>query len=307
MSPLCLGSWLTFEFMERDVALAVLRRAAEGGINFFDDARYDDHTGRAPVRSGWSEVVFGELFAESGLSRDEIVMADKLWFEFPDETVEDELDGSLERLDMDWMDLVYCAVPDATLPLEELIPALDLLIGKGKLRAWGVLNWSPGLIEEASRFAATEGLAGPVAAQLPHNLIDRGFVEGPEATRVLAGTGVAVVASHCLAGGLLTGKYNRPGNGGRLGAERIARLADRGVLDRIDRWSALAAGHGATPAQLALAFSLSRPAVAAACFGATTVAQLEEDLLAASLVGDLAAAIAELEADTGVPEDPELD
>ncbi len=304
VSTLCLGSWLTFEFMERADAIAVLRRAFDGGINFFDDARYDDHTGRAPMPTGWSEVLFGELFRASGLRRDEIVMADKLWFEFPDESVESELDGSLERLGMDWLDVVYCAVPPDTLPLDELIGSLDTLIGKGKLRAWGALNWAPGLIAEAHHVAEASGLAPPVTAQLPHNLIDRGFVEGPQAKRVLAETGVAVVASHCLAGGLLTGKYSRTGVRGRLNAERIERLRERGVLDRVDRWAALAAGHGATAAQLALAFSLSRPAVAAACFGAKNVKQLDEDLAAADLVETLRPTFAELERDTGEPADP---
>ena len=305
VSALCLGSWLTFELMDRDEALAVLRAAADAGVTFFDDARYDDHTGRAPMKTGWSEVLFGELFRAAGLRRDEIVMADKLWLEFyPGESVAAELDGSLGRLGMDWIDVVYCAPAPDGLEIDDLVPALDELVRAGKIRAWGVLNWPPARIEEAHRFAVAEGFAPPAAAQLPHNLLDRGFVEGPSARRVLAQTGVAAVASHCLAGGLLTGKYSDPSSSGRHDAERVERLRRRGVLDRIDGWAATAAAHGATAAQLALAFSLSRPGVASACFGAKSTAQLAEDLGAVELLPQLGEAIAVLEADTGEPEDP---
>ncbi|MGH9039102.1 MAG: aldo/keto reductase [Acidimicrobiia bacterium] len=306
VSALCLGSWLTFEVMDRDEGLAVMRAALDTGITFFDDACYDDHTGQAPMRTGWSEVLFGELFRKTGHPRDEIVMANKLWFEFlPDESVEAELNGSLERLGTDWIDVVYCAAPPEELPVPELVAALDSLVAKGKLRAWGGLNWSPELLVEAHRFATAEGLTPPTAVQLPHNVIDRGYVEGPSARKAFKKTGVAVVASHCLAGGLLTGKYNHPGATGRHGPQRIEKLRERGVLDRIDRWAALAGEHGASVAQLCLAFSLSRPAVASVCFGAKSTAQLAEDLGTLSVAGGLRQALVRLDDDTGPPTDPD--
>ena len=118
VSVLCLGSWLTFELMTRDDGVAVLAAAAEAGITFFDDARYDDHTGRAPMKTGWSEVLFGELFRAAGLRRDEFVLANKLWLEFhPAERVAAELDGSLRCLGMDWIDILYCAPPPDGLPV----------------------------------------------------------------------------------------------------------------------------------------------------------------------------------------------
>lgn len=304
VSALCLGSWLTFELIDRDEGLALMRAALDAGVTFFDDARYDDHTGRAPMRTGWSEVLFGELFRKTGHPRDEIVMADKLWFEFfPEEGIEAELIGSLERLGTDWIDVVYCATPPEELPVPELVAGLDALVAQGKLRAWGGLNWSPELLVEAHRFATTEGLTPPTVVQLPHNVIDRGFVEGPAARQALHATAVAVVASHCLAGGLLTGKYSQPGATGRHGPARIEQLRQRGIVDQVDGWARLAAEHGATAAQLCLAFSLSRPAVASACFGAKTTAQLAEDLGTLAVAGGLGPAIARLEAETGDPAD----
>jgi L-glyceraldehyde 3-phosphate reductase len=301
---MCLGSWLTFERLERPVAASVMAAAIEAGVDFLDDARYDDHTGQAPLKTGWSEVLFGDLFRTGGWSRDRFTMADKLWFEFwPEESIPEELDGSLGRLGMDYLDLVYCAPPPDSLSLPQLVGELSELIEQGKLRAWGILNWPPAQLGEAHRLATSSGLVPPCAAQLPHNLIDRGFVEGPSAAAVLADTGVAVVASHCLAGGLLSGKYSQPGTRGRLGAERVEGLRQRGGLDRVDAWARLAEKHGATPAQLALAFSLSRPAVASVCFGATSPSQVEENLAALDLLPHLAPAIATLEAES-TPEDP---
>jgi aryl-alcohol dehydrogenase-like predicted oxidoreductase len=278
-----------------------MQAALEAGVTFFDDARYDDHTGRAPMRTGWSEVLFGELFRRTGHPRAEIVMADKLWFEFfPDEGIEAELNGSLGRLGTDWIDVVYCATPPEELPVPELVAGLDALVAKGKLRAWGGLNWSPELLVEVHRFATAEGLTPPTAVQLPHNVIDRGFVEGRAAQQALAATGIAVVASHCLAGGLLTGKYNRPGATGRHGPLRIEKLRERGVLDKVEAWARLAAEADATVAQLCLAFSLSRPAVASACFGAKSTAQLAEDLGTLAAAGRLGSAIARMEEETPV-------
>jgi aryl-alcohol dehydrogenase-like predicted oxidoreductase len=309
VSVLCLGSWLTFEYLPREAAQEVLAAAVDAGINFLDDARYDDHTGRAPMKTGWSEVLFGELFRAGGWKRDGFVFANKLWFEFwPTETVAAELEGSLRRLGTDWIDLVYCAPPPASLPLDELLPALEELIVAGKLRSWGVLNWPPALLERAARLAADHGLSRPSAAQLPHNLLDRGFVEGPSAARVLAASGTSVVASHCLAGGLLTGKYNDAGaqRVGRLAPERIESLRQRGVLDRVAHFAALAAAHGATPAQVALAFSLTRPGVAAACFGARSPAQLREDVATLDALPRLRPALEELAAGPP-PDDPPED
>jgi L-glyceraldehyde 3-phosphate reductase len=286
VTALCLGSFMTFEYMDRGDAAAVLHAAVDGGVRFLDDARYDDRRGRAPIPSGYSEVILGELFREGGFPRDEFVLAEKLWFEFfPEESIEAELDGSLGRLGMDRIDLLYCAEPPGSLALGDLVGELDRLAGKGKIRAWGTLNWPPALLEEAHRLAAAEHLLPPSAAQLPHNLLDRGFVEGPSAVAALRATGVSVVASHCLVGGLLTGKYSRPGASGRHPPAVIERLRARGVLDRIDGWAALAAGHGATLAQLALAFSLSRPGVASACFGARSPSQLQEDLATLDRLG----------------------
>ena len=82
VSRMALGSWRTYERMSRDQGLAVMRAAQAAGVTFLDDARYNDETGEAPIPSGYSEVVFGELFRGSGWRRDEVVVSNKLWWEF---------------------------------------------------------------------------------------------------------------------------------------------------------------------------------------------------------------------------------
>src|SRR4029077_7268985 len=92
VSELSLGSWRTYERIPREAGVAVMRRAREVGINFLDDARYNDETGTAPLKSGYSEVVFGELFRASGWKRQEVVVANKLWWEFwPEQSAAAEL------------------------------------------------------------------------------------------------------------------------------------------------------------------------------------------------------------------------
>ena len=114
VSRLALGSWRTYERISRDQGVRVMRAAREAGINFLDDARYNDETGHAPLPTGYSEVVFGELFRAAGWRRDEVVVSNKLWWEFwPDQSPAQELAGSLARMGLDHVDLIYSgALPD---------------------------------------------------------------------------------------------------------------------------------------------------------------------------------------------------
>jgi aryl-alcohol dehydrogenase-like predicted oxidoreductase len=114
VSRIALGSWRTFERMPREDGVAVMHAAREAGIDFLDDARYDDETGTAPIPTGYSEVVFGELFRASGWRRDEVVVANKLWWEFwPEQDAAGELDASLQRMGLDHLDLAYSEKPPA--------------------------------------------------------------------------------------------------------------------------------------------------------------------------------------------------
>src|SRR5207302_5948701 len=140
VSRLALGSWRTYERISRDQGVRVMRAARAAGINFLDDARYNDETGHAPLQTGYSEVVFGELFRAAGWRRDEVVVSNKLWWEFwPRQDAAQELDASLTRMGLDRIDLIYAERPPDTLHLDELAEQVTGLIAAGKARAWGVL------------------------------------------------------------------------------------------------------------------------------------------------------------------------
>jgi aryl-alcohol dehydrogenase-like predicted oxidoreductase len=288
VSAFSLGSWLTYEFMEEQEALAVISAGVEAGINFLDDARYDDRTGQAPMKSGYSEVLFGRLLRQGGWNRANLIIANKLWLEFyPQQSLQEELEGSLARLQLDYLDLVYCAPPPASLPLPEMVRQLDALVKTGKLRYWGVLNWPVEQIAQAHRIATHEGLSAPCAAQLAYSLLAKSPVEDEATRNVCASAGIGVVASYTLHGGLLSGKYNQADLAAlksRFSPPEIEKLQQRGLLEKVDRVVQLAQVLGCTPTQLALAYCLKNPQVASVLFGATKVSQVENNLRALEII-----------------------
>jgi len=251
-----------------------MRAAREAGINFLDDARYNDETGHAPLPTGYSEVVFGELFRAAGWRRDEAVVSNKLWWEFwPDQTPAQELAGSLGRMGLDHIDLIYSEVPPDGVPLEDAVGMITGLIADGTARAWGTLNWTPEQMEEAFLIAGRSGVPGPTATQPPYSLVRREFVEDPAMRRLAADRGVAVVASYTLAGGVLTGKYDADPGSGRAAGELDQPRYARGVAAGREL-AALAGETGTDPACLAMAFALLEPSVTTVLFGATRPEQV---------------------------------
>ena len=279
VSVFSLGSWLTYEFMEEKESLAVMSRAIEAGINFLDDARYNDRTGHAPMKSGYSEVVFGRLLRQGGWQRDKLILANKLWYElYPDESPEEEVNGSLGRIQTDYFDLIYCAAPSSAVTTAELVRQMHELIQAGKVRSWGVINWPVEEIGRAWETAVSENLTPPCAAQLPYSLLRPGWVEAPEAREIFSRANVGVVASYSLHGGLLSGKYNRGEENGRFSEEQLTSMQQAGLLQKVEEVIQIAQEIGCTPAQLALAYCLYNDQVASLLFGATKVSHIDENL-----------------------------
>jgi aryl-alcohol dehydrogenase-like predicted oxidoreductase len=284
---MALGSWRTYERMSREDGLAVMRAARERGIDFLDDARYNDETGEAPMPTGHSEVVFGELFRAARWYRDQVTVANKLWWEFwPDQTAADELDASLGRMGLDHVDLIYSERPPDGLEMRDLVEAVGGLIADGKARVWGVLNWSAAEIAAGTRAARELGVPPPCAAELAYGLMARTPVEDPAVLDALRGAGASVVASYALVGGILTGKYADAGAGGRMAAARDD-PSWRPAFRAGEELRSLAGRLGATPAPLALTFALANPAVCSVLFGATSPRQIEENLAAVDLLNAL--------------------
>jgi aryl-alcohol dehydrogenase-like predicted oxidoreductase len=276
VSLFSLGSWRTFERIPRQQGLAVMRAAREAGITFLDDARYNDETGHAPIATGYSEVVFGELFREAGWVRDDVVVANKLWWEFwPEQDAVAELDGSLARMGLDHIDLIYTMPPPDGLAITELVAQVATVVSSGRARAWGIGNWPPDLLADAVRAARALGAPLPVAAQLPYSLVRPDWVEDPAMEAVLADADIALVASYVLAGGTLTGKYLLGGQGRAIADETPAVAAGKrraaAVVELAREWDV-------SPASLAFSFALSHPRLASVLFGATSPEQIRENV-----------------------------
>jgi L-glyceraldehyde 3-phosphate reductase len=287
VSALSLGSWRTYERLPIETGVAIVRAARDEGINFFDDARYNDETGTAPIPTGYSEVLFGKLMRGAGVAREEVVVANKLWWEFwPQQDAAAELEASLRRMGFDYVDLIYATPPPPGLPVLDLVAEVGGLITAGKARAWALVNWPADLSGQAGEIAASMAIAPPCAAQLPYSLVRRSPVEDGDMLQALKASGAGVIASFCLEGGVLTGKYRSgPATGRAAGtlqdpkvapalvaAEELARLADRA---------------GTTAAALALAFPLTNPAVTSVLFGATSAGQVRANCAAVSLLDRL--------------------
>jgi aryl-alcohol dehydrogenase-like predicted oxidoreductase len=286
VSRLALGSWRTFERISRDQGVAVMQAARDAGITFLDDARYNDETGTAPLPTGYSEVVFGELFRAAGWPREHTIVANKLWWEFwPEQTAAQELDASLGRMKLDHVDLIYAEAPPDGLDVASAVEQVVGLIDAGKARAWGVLNWTADQVLEAARIADMQGLPAPAAAQLAYSLVTREVVEDDQLIRSLAAANTAVVASYALAGGLLTGKYDTDAAGRHPDALTNPQLAAGVAAGR--ELAALAAELQTEPAALAIAFPLLNPVVASLLFGATRPEQVRTNLAALDLVETL--------------------
>jgi aryl-alcohol dehydrogenase-like predicted oxidoreductase len=291
VSRIALGSWRTFERMDRADAEAVLDHALRAGIDFLDDARYNDETGYAPLATGYSEVLFGELFRAVGADREAVTVSNKLWWEFwPDQDAVGELEGSLERMGFDRLDVIYSStLPDAV-PVPVAVEQIARVLATGRVKAWSVVNWSAEAIAQAGLEADRLQIPQPCAAQLPYSLARLDWVEDPAMEAALQATGASLVPSATLAGGALSGKYaeRSPSPSARLSAElsepRRARELALGAALREP-----ARQLDTTPATLAVAFTLLHPWTASTLIGATAPVQIDAAVDAVSLAGRLTA------------------
>jgi aryl-alcohol dehydrogenase-like predicted oxidoreductase len=272
--------------MDRADAERVLAHALARGVDFLDDARYDDETGAAPLRTGYSEVLFGELFRAVGADREAVAVSNKLWWEFwPREDAVTELEGSLARMRFERIDLIYSSTLPDDLPVPVAVEQLASVLATGMVRAWGVVNWPAAALAEASAEAQRLGISPPCAAQLPYSLARLDWVEDSAMEAALERSGASLVPSAALAGGALTGKY-ADGGAGRLSGE----LGDPGRARAFALGAALrepARRLETTPATLAIAFTLRHPRTATTLVGATKPEQIDAAFDAVELAGRL--------------------
>ena len=288
VSQICLGTWTTFGgSLADDAAHELVDAAFELGINFFDTANV--------YSEGRSEQVLGRALA--GRPRDSYIVATKVFGTAPDggsglsrEQILKQIDASLERLGMDFVDLYQCHSYDDDVPLEEQLGALTEVVDAGKARCIGVSNWSGAQIRNAVGLAREHGFAKIVSSQPEYSLLER----EPEEDVIPASreSGVSQIVWSPLAQGVLTGKY-RPGaefEAGTRGADRgggmMSRYLENDVLERVERLRPIAEGLGCSMAQLALAWILREANVASAIVGASRPDQLRDNAGASGVALD---------------------
>src|SRR5690606_23380538 len=296
LSALSFGAWMTFgRQVGRGQARELVAAAWDHGINFFDNAE--------AYANGDAERVMGDVIADLRLPRDGYCVSSKVFFgsvQSPRPTqrglsrkhVVDACHAALVRLRVDYLDLYYCHRPDPDTPVEETVAAMDLLVRQGKVLYWGTSEWPEALIREAARFARANHLAAPAMEQPQYNLLHRERVE-LEYAPLYSELGLGTTTWSPLASGLLTGKYGGDAEGqGRLARPEAAWLQELVIGQEEDRrlaraqgFAALATELGERPAPLAIAWCLRNPHVSSVILGASSVAQLQENLGALELAG----------------------
>lgn len=307
VSEIGLGSWLTYGFgVGDDAARRCVRRAFDLGVNFFDTADV--------YNKGAAERVLGRELKP--LPRREFVVATKCFFPFG-ESINDRglsrkhifesVHDSLDRLQVSYLDLYQCHRYDSEVEMYEIVRAMDDLIRQGKILYWGVSEWPAEAIRHAASLARSLGACPPVSEQPEYSLLAR-RVETNGVQRACSECGLGMVLWSPLKQGVLTGKYSGgkiPGGSRAASNEmnRFLKTVDRAVADRVDRLHPIAERHGATLAQVALAWLRTREAVASIIIGATRPEQVDENCAATELTLT-AADLAEIDAIFPAAENP---
>jgi voltage-dependent potassium channel beta subunit len=276
-----------------DDAVKMMSTAFDAGVNFFDNAEV--------YAAGKSEEVMGAALKKLNWRRSSYVVSSKYFWGINDRPNErhtlnrkyliEAVNGSLKRMNLDYLDLVFCHRPDYRTPIEETVWAMHNLIEWGKALYWGTSEWSAAEIIAAIEIAERNHLHKPVMEQPQYNMLHRERFE-VEYARVFKDYHYGSTIWSPLASGLLTGKYNNgipEGSRGALsGFEWLrGRLTDQAALDQVRKLQAVADEVGASLTHFALAWCLKNPNVSTVITGASKLEQLQNNLKAIEVVDRL--------------------
>lgn len=286
VSVLSLGSWLTFgNQITDDVAEALMQTAYDGGVNFFDNAE--------GYHFGESEKVMGKILKSKGWDRTSYLVSSKVFFgsrrgQKPNQGglsrkhITEACHEALQRLQVDYLDLYFCHRPDPSVPMEEIVWAMNHLMTQGKILYWGTSEWSASMIMEAHKVAKEYRLIGPTMEQPQYNLFWRNRME-LEYLDVFRTVGLGTTIWSPLAGGTLTQKYvdNIPADTrmdmrGMKWLKEVNMTPER--LDMVKALNDVAKDLDTSLAKLAIAWCAKNPNVSTVILGASKVHQLEETL-----------------------------
>ena len=292
VSALSLGAWVTYGGqVGEEVAETCMGAAYEAGVNFFDNA--EGYAG------GQAEIVMGNVIKKFGWRREDLVVSTKIFFggEGPNDRglshkhVIEGVNNALKRLQMDYVDLVFCHRPDPDTPIEETVRAMDIVVKQGKAFYWGTSEWSAEQILEADRIARANHLTPPTMEQPQYNMFHRERFE-TEYAPLYEQLGYGTTIWSPLASGVLTGKYN---NGipedSRAALKGYEWLRDSAVtperIEKVRRLQPVADELGCSMAQLALAWCLKNPHVSTVITGASRAEQVHQNMKALDVLPKL--------------------
>jgi voltage-dependent potassium channel beta subunit len=294
VSVLSFGSWVSFDNQLKDEqAMACMQAAYEAGCNFFDNAE--------AYAGGESEAIMGRVVQELGWPRWSYVLTTKVYWGIHDapnmrntlnrKYLMEAIDGSLERLQQDFVDVLYCHRSDPGTPLEETVWAMSDIIASGRAHYWGTSEWAADEIRGAIEIAERHHLHKPVTEQPQYNLLARDRVER-EYRRLFDETGYGATVWSPLASGMLTGKYRDGIPDGSRGALKgfgwlAKRLTDQEALAKVERLRPIADELGCSLAQLSLAWCAKNPDVSSIITGASRPSQVSENFAALEVIDRL--------------------
>lgn len=293
VSTLSFGSWVTFDAqLDFEKAYSIMEHAYKHGINFFDNAE--------AYAGGKSEEIMGKVVkagVERGVwTREDLVISTKIFvgtrpgpnfMGLSRKHIIEGTNASLKRLDMDYVDLIFCHRPDPRTPIEETVRAMSWLIDQGKAFYWGTSEWHSGDIIEACEIADRLGLHRPIMDQPQYHIFERSRVEY-DYVNLYKKYKYGLTTWSPLASGILTGKYNNGiPEGSRLSIETYKNMFAGTLQERVEKVKKLdevAKEVGITLAQLSIAWVAANENVSTVILGATSIAQLDENLKAIELV-----------------------
>ena len=297
VSELSLGSWVTYHNqVDAAAAREMMAAAFDAGINFFDNAEV--------YANGQSEIVMGQAIKALNWPRLSYIVSTKFFWGLnksgPTINAKDTLnrkylmqaiDGSLQRMGLDFIDLVYCHRPDPDTPIEETVWAMSDMITRGKALYWGTSEWSAQEIQSAWDIAQRCHLHKPVMEQPQYHLFHRRRVE-QEYARLYETMGLGLTTWSPLASGLLTGKYRNgipPGSRGTVAGMDflLPRLTDTTKNGAITQLESMALELDCNLSQLAIAWAAHNPRVSTVIMGASKLEQLQDNLGAVDVITKL--------------------
>ena len=298
VSELSFGSWVTFHNQaDVNAAKELMAAAYDAGVNFFDNAEV--------YAGGKSEEVMGASLKQLNWRRGSYLVSTKIYWGLNEGVNEkntlnrkrliEGIDGSLQRLQLDYVDLLYCHRADKTTPIEETVWAMHNIIEWGKAIYWGTSEWSAAEIVSAIEIAERHHLHKPVTEQPRYNLFERQrFTRENE--RVYKDYGYGTTTWSPLASGLLSGKYNQgipEGSRAALNDWLQDHVTDTEKLAKVQALEPIANELGCTLSQLALAWCLKNPYVSSVITGASRVEQVQENMKATEIAPRLTPEISE--------------